>query len=212
MLTFYSGGAKGVDLESEKLAEKYFPTSYFEICSFPGHSYQSCGFGEVMEYTYEQLHNKNLSEFIKQIAWDLYKRVPLGYSRDLIGRNFYQVVNSEMVIVIANLSEDKKFVQGGTGWTVQMAKEMDIPIYVYDDDEDWWFEWNREDLIFSKVDSISTFRKRTTIIGTRNITFDQKRVLEKIFKINQSVKDMNIHLKEENNAEAITVTVIKTSS
>ena len=73
------------------------------------------------------------------------KRNPAPYM-NLLARNWVQVKNSEAIFAIGTL-KTKKQVNGGTGWAVQMAIDVGKPVYVFEQEEGKWYEWEEKQFV-----------------------------------------------------------------
>ena len=60
-------------------------------------------------------------------------------------------------------------VDGGTGYAVQMAINMNKPVYVYDIEKHSWYIFNQTTQQFDKFDGIPTLTPKFTGVGTRAI-------------------------------------------
>ena len=55
-------------------------------------------------------------------------------------RNAHLVSHAKQVLAFGRFDFLRKHVEGGVGWTVQMAKQRDILLFVFDlDYEEWWY-------------------------------------------------------------------------
>jgi hypothetical protein len=104
---------------------------------------------ELIRLTQEQLEKAD--SVLKRASRTLKRSWPGNRSlgvKSLLRRNWYQVAWSESVYAVAEI-DHKGLVTGGTGWAVQMfldrfAKEAmfePLPIYVFDQKQEKWFQW-----------------------------------------------------------------------
>ena len=96
---------------------------------------------------------------------------------NLKARNYYQVNKSECVIAVAYLASGTS-VKGGTSVAVDLAKALNLPIYVLDvATENWYkYEYWAETSGFYPCDTPKLYRK-STLVGTRDI--EDYKVLDK---------------------------------
>lgn len=66
----------------------------------------------------------------------------------------------------------KETVAGGTGWAIEMAIQMDKPVFVFDMNLNIWFYWNHDDNKFVPLDKdkAPSLTQVFSGIGSRNIT------------------------------------------
>lgn len=166
-LELYSGGAIGADHQWEKSCSIYkVKISNFYICSFSEHGVKTNGFGKVLRFEDSQLLKfedeiLEVSEILKRNFKDKDE-----YSKNLIRRNFYQVLSSEEVFAVSNIDKTGKFVKGGTGYTVEFAKMLGLKIYVYNDQNWHVFDGDK----FQILEERPKITKNSTLIGTRELT------------------------------------------
>src|SRR5574337_2132185 len=159
--TNHSGGAEGADTQWEKIGELYgIKTKPY---SFKGHKQTS---KTPVVLTTEQL--KEADEHLKKANEVLKRRFPASnqYINNLLRRNWYQVKNSDAVYAISTIDSKKKTVNGGTGWAVQMGIDNSKKVYVFDQNQKQWFQWNGKD--FERT-SVPLLTSNFAGIGTREI-------------------------------------------
>ena len=55
-------------------------------------------------------------------------------------RNAHLASHAHQVLAFGHFDENRKHVEGGVGWTVEMAKQRDILVFVFDLDYlEWWY-------------------------------------------------------------------------
>lgn len=117
-----------------------------------------------------------------------------GYEKymDLLSRNWQQVKNADAVFAIGRFS-DKSFraadgteyrlVDGGTGWAVQMAVDVNKPIYFFDQSSEKWyafdFEGKRD---WRELADAPSLTKNFAGIGTRQITDIGRQAIASVYK------------------------------
>jgi len=191
-MTNHSGGAHGSDRIFEQECEKYGieTISY----SFVGHHSKSKNRKVLTQeelnegFKHVQISNKTLKRNIFNLS---------KYVKDLLSRNWYQVINSDSVFAIGEI-DSNHHVKGGTGWAVQMAIDNKNlhdgrNIYVFDQTQNSWFaqlfsiktdywEWN-------KIDGTPKLTENFAGIGTRNINENGINAIKKLLKINLEKKN-----------------------
>lgn len=167
--TNHSGGAKGADMEWDRIGRIY---------------------GVENHIHYKPADLKSLSrEEEKLMLRDVYcsaqvlKRPHDFKGIELVHRNWLQINRGSTAIYaiscIINPNEvdfkgfenktGKQIVAGGTGWAVEMAIQKDIDVNVYDVNTNQWYLWM--DLTNSfEYESVPLLTKQFTGIGSRNLT------------------------------------------
>lgn len=97
-------------------------------------------------------------------ANEVLKRQPYKYM-NLLARDYSQVKYSDEIFAISTFKD--KFVDGGTGWAVQMAIDEKKPVNVYDQERNVWARW--EDGKWYKLDTEPVLTKNFAGIGKRAI-------------------------------------------
>jgi len=62
---------------------------------------------------------------------------------DVLYRKYDKVKNSETTYAFGVLAENRKYVEGSQGWTVQLALQLNKKVYVYDDKTRQWYKGDR---------------------------------------------------------------------
>ena len=84
-------------------------------------------------------------------------------------RNWFQAKFSDALFGIGNINGDRKTVRGGTGWTVEFAKQLKKPIYMFDQGSK---KWNKYDYRLGQFKVIAEPPKLTSkpaLVGTRKM-------------------------------------------
>ena len=68
---------------------------------------------------------------------------PLPRKMDALYRKFHKVKNSETTYAFGVLADNRKYVEGSQGWTVQLALQLNKKVYVYDDKTRQWYKGDR---------------------------------------------------------------------
>ncbi len=187
----YSGGAQGADKFWGQLAEKL------------GHEVVHYSFDKhgcsVPKRLIKKLTQDELNEadpFLKEANKTLKRQFPTKseYVNNLLRRNYWQIKDTDVVYAISEFDKDGN-VYGGTAWAVQMAIDEGIPIYLYSQEKQCWFE-RKPDKKYIEIDitkapdwieGINTWhmlgidppkpKGKWTGIGTRSLTEDTKTVI-----------------------------------
>jgi hypothetical protein len=166
-----SGGAIGADsvFENECLENNIKVIAW----SFKGHNIKS---KNVQILTKEQLdegfeHIKIANKSLKRNIYNLNY-----YIKNLLSRNWYQVVNSDNIYAIAHLDKNFKIASGGTGWAVQCGIDNQKVVYVFDSNYHSWFLYNYDKNIFEKYNNTPVLSEKFAGIGSREI--DEESILE----------------------------------
>ncbi len=186
--TNHSGGAAGADTEWENQGIPYGVKTI--AYSFSGHSQYSknqCKLSqEQLNEGYEKC--KVAAESLKR-PWKYIEEKP--YVKNLLGRNWYQVKNSDAIFAIGEFVKNSTtLVDGGTGWAVQMAIDHNMPVYFFEQNLNSWFSFDYCD------DAEGATRERQFIpclypptlttdfagIGTREINQNGIRAISQVYK------------------------------
>ena len=127
-----TGGAKGTDQLAEELARQYGVK--VEVVIPPKHPRRQ---------TVTPLHPRVLTlanSHLEVASARLGKRLPTqNYVLQLLQRNFEIARRADTVYAFGILEDDCLRVQGGTGWTVQLALDLGKKVFVYDIESEVWF-------------------------------------------------------------------------
>lgn len=102
----------------------------------------------------------------------------------LLHRNCHIVYGSNKIVALGHFEKHGQILQGGTGWTVQLAIDAKKPVSVYIDEEEKWYQYDYDSKQF-KLSVFPILRKSedTAIVGSRNITDNMKLELRRIFRL-----------------------------
>ena len=78
---------------------------------------------------------------IEEAAYILDRSLPSRL--DVLYRKYHKVKNSETTYAFGVLAENRKYVEGSQGWTVQLALQLNKKVYVYDDKTRQWYKGDR---------------------------------------------------------------------
>jgi len=76
--------------------------------------------------------------------------------------------------------QDDNTVKGGTGWAVELAKLFNRPVHVYGQVRKGWYTWRNGAWLAEEAPRI----EHETFVGsgTRNLTAEGHRAIEKLFE------------------------------
>lgn len=181
-----SGGAKGADaqwgMNAGRAGQSVIHWSFKNHKAFAPDQ-------EVIRLTEEQLERAD--EALKKASKTLKRPWPGSRShnvKSLLRRNWYQVQWSQSLYAVSTIKKCGKLVDGGTGWAVQMfldrfeqkAQFEPLPLFVFDQDKQFWFQWIGDS--FKKMDQPpSTPSGIWAGIGTRKLNESGKWAIRNLF-------------------------------
>jgi hypothetical protein len=158
-----------------------------------GAAAQERGIDEV-NFTFEG-HNDARTRGIRVLTHEelLQGDVSLAYVSRLMDRRYHdttrfkkvlqsiwhQVNNGQEIYVVGKILDDKT-VKGGTGWGAEFAKFCNKPLYVFDQEQDGWFQWNGEDWATGELPVITHMHFTGT--GTRFLKDNGLQAVQDLFK------------------------------
>ena len=165
-----SGGAEGSDLQWGMVAG----TMGFSVIhwGFKGHR-SNAPKQEIVILTDDQL--KEADPYLITASKSLKRRFPpkTMYTRNLLRRNYYQVAWSDSVYAVSTIKDG--FVQGGTGWAVQLFldrfNQEPCPCYVFCQESGYWYEWKG---FWEQIYSPPVPKGIFAGIGTRELAWNGK--------------------------------------
>lgn len=139
--TLYSGGAPGAELAFGEEAA---------ACGLTEVNYTFEGHRQARNQGQRSLSEAELAEGDVSLVY-VSKRLNRNYSQGTLIRKVLQLLwhvvsQSEQVFVIGQIQSDGTVV-GGTGWSVELARMWDKPLWVFDQDQDAWFHWTGQDWV-----------------------------------------------------------------
>lgn len=172
----HSGGAEGADSYWNKVAktygirsENYRPYDINDINRTEAHI-KVIKANKVLKRTYPLKPTATRDE--KATA----------YANKLILRDWLQVKNADAVFAIGTLREYD--VEGGTGWAVQMGINEGKPVYVFNQKDNLWYEYNPELEAFTPISSTPVLTPKFAGIGTsEDLTEQGKEAIRSVFEV-----------------------------
>lgn len=170
----FSGGAQGAESEFGVVADKY---GIEEVnFTFEGHDiFRNRG---IRMLNHEELSQGDISlTYVSNLMNRKYPQTPLF--RKILQSIWYQINNGQEIYVIGHILDDNT-VKGGTGWGAEFAKLCNKPLFVFDQDQNGWFKWNKENWISVKAPVIN--HPHITGTGTRMLNTKGKRAIDELFE------------------------------
>lgn len=174
----HSGGCPGADITWENESKRYGITTI--AYSFLNH---------IHEGLHPKILNQNeLAEGYEQVKLASVRLnmktdfLPM-YTKNLLARNWFQVKNADAVFAIGKM-KNPFMVDGGTGWTVQMAILNKKPVFVFEQNMSLWHQYDFENDIFSPYKDVPILTPNFAGIGTRDINENGIAAIKEILKIN----------------------------
>ena len=188
--TIVTGGAQGADAYAERLALAY--ECKVIIMIGPNHPRAKCISPIVPVYA----DLLNAQRAVRQAKKVLQRNVEVGtggYFDELLIRNYFIAKDSYALYAFGYLESNKTKVQGGTGWTVQIAVDMGKKIYLFDLTENQWYEFiyfHLEKGSYVKIFQFQplksgcklTLNHKAGIVGSRNFTETGKKQMRALFQ------------------------------
>jgi hypothetical protein len=170
----FSGAAPGAESQFGATAEKF---GIDEVnFSFEGHELSRTRGIRILNH--EELKQGDISlTYASKLMNREYPKTPTF--RKILQTIWFQINSGQEIFVIGKILDDKT-VKGGTGWGAEFAKICNKPLFVYDQDENRWFSWNKEDWISVAEPTINA--PHFTGTGTRIVKDNAKKAIEDLFK------------------------------
>jgi hypothetical protein len=170
----FSGAAPGAEAHFGLIAERY---GIEEVnYSFEGHEHARMRGIRILNH--EELKQGDISlTYASKIMNREYPKTPTF--RKILQTIWYQINSGHEIYVIGKILDDKT-VKGGTGWGAEFGKICNKPLFVFDQDENKWFKWNKEDWITNNEPVINSLHFTGT--GTRILKDNAKKAIEDLYK------------------------------
>jgi hypothetical protein len=171
----FSGGAAGAEAEFGASAERH---GIEEVnFTFDGHKIERHRGVRVLNH--EELQAGDVSlEYVSKLMHRRYTDSPT--IRKVLQTLWYQVNNGQEIYVVGAILEDGT-VRGGTGWGAEFAKLCNKPLFVFDQEQDGWFEWKGSSWLAHGSQAPTITHPHFTGTGTRQIRDNAKRAIEDLF-------------------------------
>jgi hypothetical protein len=170
----FSGAAPGAEAEFGACAERHG----IEEVNFTFDGHTEARRRGIRVLNHEELQAGDVSlEYISRLMHRRYTDSPI--IRRVLQTLWYQVNNGQEIYVVGVILADGT-VRGGTGWGAEFAKLCNKPLFVFDQDQDGWFEWSGGDWQ-ARPDTPVITHPHFTGTGTRQIHDNGKRAIEELF-------------------------------
>ena len=185
----HSGGAIGSDTAWDEIGREFGMVNnkhYWTLEKTPN------GNTEISRLDYEEGRFESAKAAKRNFG---YQYAAMKDSRLI--RNWSQVKHSDAVFAIGTIAQigEKVFpkqsndtrlatnptVTGGTGYAVGMAINHNKPVYVFDQNKNQWYTWNKEQNNFIETDT-PTLTKNFAGIGTRQINENGKQAIRNVYE------------------------------
>ncbi|MDL2290827.1 hypothetical protein LJC09_01810 [Desulfovibrio sp. OttesenSCG-928-F20] len=170
----YSGGAAGAESFFGLMAEG---CGVEEVnFSFEGHQIERTRGVRVL--TSEELALKDVSlTYVSRLMNRQYTSAPLF--RKVLQSICWQINSGQEIFVVGAILPDNT-VKGGTGWGAEYAKICNKPLWVFDQEKNEWFRWDKA--VWSPYSEPVISSSRFTATGTRFLQDNGKQAIETLFE------------------------------
>lgn len=182
----FSGGARGSDIGWEVVGNKYgVKTTAF---SFKEHS---CLSPNKTVLTDDEMQEGWEMVLVSASKMNRYVEKTTNYVRRLLSRNWFQVKNSDAIFAIGNIvtvgemgskyknNSDLEVVDGGTGYAVMMGIISNKPVFVFEQNKNKWFVWEKDKFIETEEPKLT---QNFAGIGTRELNENGINAIKSIYK------------------------------
>lgn len=170
----FSGGAVGAETYFGEIAEKYG----IEEVNFSFEGRETGRTRGIRILNHEELKQGDVS--MTYVSTLLHRTYPdTNFIRKVLQTIWFQVNSSQEIFVIGNIMPDNT-VKGGTGWGAEFAKICNKALYVFDQDKNSWFKWNKIEWVETAAPTISNIHFAGT--GTRFLNENGKKAIEELYK------------------------------
>jgi hypothetical protein len=172
----FSGGAAGAEAEFGECAARH---GVEEVnFTFDGHTLSRHRGVRVLNH--EELQSGDVSlEYVSRLMHRRYADAPT--IRKVLQTLWYQVNSGQEIYVVGVILEDGT-VRGGTGWGAEFAKLCNKPLFVFDQERDGWFAWQRDEWTRMTAGNGPTItHPHFTGTGTRTLLPSARRAIEELF-------------------------------
>jgi hypothetical protein len=160
----HSGGCEGADMCWETEGLKYG----VKTISYSFYNHRQSGANQKILTVDELNEGYEAARKADKTLKRNFDGITYPYIKNLLGRNWFQVKNSDAVFAVGKMLNDR-IVEGGTGWAVQMAIDNEKPVYVFNQEKNVWLTFLYDVGIFSEYYEIPKLTKDFAGIGTREL-------------------------------------------
>ena len=171
-----TGGSQGAEQAAETLALEY--GIHVTIKIGPNHPRST----HITPLTREDL--ENACEPLGHAAYTLGRPVPKSpIACELLLRYYFAVNEADSIFAFGYLSASQKEVQGGTGWAVQIAVDLNKHVFVYDVNFHHWYEWTPSSTRLTRMTSrFPILAPRSAIIGFKAFPSQAQDAMKNLFE------------------------------
>ena len=178
--TFYSGAADGSDKAWEAAATK---------AGIKVHNYTVKNWDTLSE-TWKAKLDKEYQEVLNVLHWSPYDIN--SYIGKLVRRDMMQADKADAIFAIGTINPRNGYIAGGTGYASTRGILRGIPVYLFDQKDSTWKEWDKATKKFVPT-SQPSLTKNAAVIGTRELQENGKKAIENMFQTSNS----NIEYKKD---------------
>ena len=91
---------------------------------------------------------------------------------------WHQVNPAQEVFAVGSIQIDRT-VKGGTGWAVELAKHLNKPVHVFDQDQERWFSWKEAE--WKQIDAPVIRFPKFVGTGTRSLNQSGRKAIHDLF-------------------------------
>jgi hypothetical protein len=169
----FSGAAGGAESAFGEAAERMG----IEEVNFTFEGHKDARRRGVRVLTHKELQQGDVSlSYVSRLMHRKYKDTPLF--KKVLQSIWHQINNGQEIYVVGKILDDDT-VKGGTGWGAEFAKLHNKPLYVFDQDQDGWFEWTGHNWQSGATPSIT--HTHFTGTGTRFIGDNGRAAIDALF-------------------------------
>jgi hypothetical protein len=170
----FSGAATGSEAEFGMTAEQYG----VEEVNFTFEGHQVLRNRGIRVLNHEELDKGDVSlTYISKLMSRKYSRS--SAFRKILQTIWYQINSSQEVYVVGTILEDNT-VKGGTGWGAEFAKLCNKPLFVFDQEKDTWFHWEKE--VWTPVTDPVVQHEHFCGTGTRYLEENGKKAIAALYE------------------------------
>lgn len=160
---FYSGAAEGSDKAWEEAATK----AGIKVTNYTVENWDNLSneWKEKIDKEYQEVVN-TLGRKILSIN---------SYSGKLVRRDMMQADKADAIFAIGTIASNG-YVDGGTGYATTRGIQRDIPVYLFDQKDNIWKVWNKEQSKFIPT-AQPILTKNAAVIGTRKLQNNGKNAI-----------------------------------
>jgi len=170
----FSGGVEGAEAEFGAAAEKFG----IEEVNFTFEGHKRTRTRGARSLNHEELEKGDFSlTYVSNLMNRRYPDAPL--IRKVLQSIWYQVNSGQEIYVVGRIMDDGT-VRGGTGWGAEFAKLCNKPLFVFDQEKDGWFSWEKDSWKGTEAPVIG--HRHFTGTGTRFLEANGRQAIADLFE------------------------------